>query len=180
MSKPPQVESAGGGESTTRFLRLADRQLRPAYRLAGYLLGSSDEAEDAVQEAILRAWRAWPNLRDESRFAAWFEQIVANVCRDRGQRRSRLRALPLDDEMSVFARDPFRSALDRDEVGRALQALPAEQRAVIILRFWRDLPLEEIANRLALPLGTVKSRLHYGLRTMRGVIEPSALAEVSR
>jgi RNA polymerase sigma-70 factor (ECF subfamily) len=180
MSKPPQAEGGGGGESTTRFLRLADRQLRPAYRLAGYLLGSSDEAEDAVQEAILRAWRSWPNLREEDRFAAWFEQIVANVCRDRGQRRSRLRALPLDDEMSVFARDPFRSALDRDEVGRALQALPAEQRAVIVLRFWRDLPLEEIADRLALPLGTVKSRLHYGLRTMRGVIEPAAFAEVSR
>jgi RNA polymerase sigma-70 factor (ECF subfamily) len=82
--------------------------------------------------------------------------------------------------MSVFARDPFRTALDRDEVGRALQTLPAEQRAVIVLRFWRDLPLEEIANRLALPLGTVKSRLHYGLRAMRGVIEPGALVEVSQ
>ena len=53
-------------------------------------------------------------------------------------------------------------------------------RAVIVLRFWRDLPLEEIANRLALPLGTVKSRLHYGLRAMRGVIEPAALVEVSQ
>src|SRR5450759_916040 len=61
MSKPPQAEGGGGRESTTRFLRLADRPIRPAYRLAGYLLGSSDEAEDAVQEAILRAWRAWPN-----------------------------------------------------------------------------------------------------------------------
>ena len=180
MSRPPQTEGAGGEESTARSLRLADRQLRPAYRLAGYLLGSSDETEDAVQEAILRAWRSWPSLRDEDRFAAWFEQIVANVCRDRSQRRSRLRALPLDDEMSVFARDPFRTALDRDEVGRALQTLPAEQQVVIVLRFWRDLPLEEIANRLALPLGTVKSRLHYGLRAMRGVIEPGALVEVSQ
>ena len=180
MSRPPQAEAGGGDESTARFLRLADRQLRPAYGLACYLLGGSDEAEDAVQEAALRAWRAWPKLREEDRFAAWFEQIVANVCRDRGQRRSRLRAIPMDDEMSVLARDPFRAALDRDEVGRALQALPAEQRAVIVLRFWRDLPLEEIADRLALPLGTVKSRLHYGLRAMRAVIEPAALAEVSR
>jgi RNA polymerase sigma-70 factor (ECF subfamily) len=180
MSGLPQPERTGGQESTARFLSLADRQIRPAYRLAGYLLGSSDEAEDAVQDAILRAWRSWPNVRDESRFAAWFEQIVANVCRDRGQRRSRLRAMPLDDEMAAFTRDPFRVALDRDEVGRALQALPPEQRAVIVLRFWRDLPLEEIADRLALPLGTVKSRLHYGLRTMRGVIEPTVLAEVSR
>ena len=49
-----------------------------------------------------------------------------------------------------------------------------------MLRFWRDLPLEEIADRLALPLGTVKSRLHYGLRAMRGVIEPAAPVEVSR
>jgi RNA polymerase sigma-70 factor (ECF subfamily) len=88
--------------------------------------------------------------------------------------------MPLDDEMSVAARDQFRAALDRDEVGRALQALPVEQRTVVVLRFWRDLPLEEIADRLALPLGTVKSRLHYGLRAMREVIEPSALVEVSR
>ena len=180
MSSAWQTKRDGGEESTARFLRLADLQLRPAYRLAGYLLGSSDEAEDAVQEAILRAWRSWPKLRDEDRFAPWFERIVANVCRDHGQRRSRLRALPLDDEMAVFACDPFRAALDRDEVGRALRALPAEQRAVIVLRLWRDLPLEEIADRLALPPGTVKSRLHYGLRALREVIEPAALVEVSR
>lgn len=180
MNKAWEPEGGGGDESTARFLRLADRQLRPAYRLACYLLGGSDEAEDAVQEAIIRAWRAWPKLRDEGNFESWFDQIVANVCRDRGQKRGRLRAMPLDDEMSVAARDQFRAALDRDEVGRALQALPVEQRTVVVLRFWRDLPLEEIADRLALPLGTVKSRLHYGLRAMREVIEPSALVEVSR
>lgn len=180
MLRQPKVEGGGGDELTVRFLRLADRELRPAYRLAGYLLGSADEAEDAVQEAIIRAWRGWPNLRDENRFAVWFEQIVANVCRDRGQRRSRLRALPLDAKMVVVARDPFRAALDRDEVGRALQALPADQRAVVVLRYWRDLPLEEIAERLAVPLGTVKSRLHYGLLAMRNVIEPAGIVEVSQ
>jgi RNA polymerase sigma-70 factor, ECF subfamily len=166
-------------DSDDRFVQLADRQLRPAYRLAGYLLGDSSEAEDAVQDAIERAWRGWPKLRDETLFVSWFEKILVNVCRDRGRRR-RLDPISLGDDTRPGFGDPFRSLLDRDAIGRALMAMSPDQRAVVVLRFWRDLSLEEISSRLDLPLGTVKSRLHYGLEAMRGAMTFAAVAEASR
>jgi RNA polymerase sigma factor (sigma-70 family) len=168
-----------GPDSDSRFVRLADRQLRSAYRLAGYLLGDASEAEDAVQDAVERAWKGWPRLREESSFGPWFERILVNVCRDRGTRRSRIRPAELTD-IHTTAGDPFRALLDRDAIGRALAALPTDQRAVVVLRYWRDLSLEEISDRLDLPLGTVKSRLHYALEAMRGAMKIAALAEVSR
>ena len=72
----------------------------------------------------------------------------------------------MNDELGVVAADPFRAALARDAVGRALERLSPEQRVVVVLRYWRDMPLEQIATRLELPLGTVKSRLHYALRLL--------------
>jgi RNA polymerase sigma-70 factor (ECF subfamily) len=166
-------------ESNERFVSLADRQLRSAYRLAGYLLGDASEAEDAVGDAIERAWRAWPKLRDETLFEAWFNRILVNVCRDRASRRGRVQSIELTDDLHVIHHDPFRRLLDRDAIGRALGALSMDQRVVVVLRYWRDMPLEEIANRLDVPLGTVKSRLHYGLEAMRGAMTCAAAAEAS-
>jgi RNA polymerase sigma-70 factor (ECF subfamily) len=166
--------------SEERFVTLADRQLRPAFRLAGYLLGDASEAEEAVQDAIERAWKGWPRLRDEAQFGPWFDRILVNVCRDRGRRRGRLQPVEITDDLAIVPVDPFRRLLDRDEIGRALVALSADQRAVVVLRYWRDLSLEEISEYLDLPLGTVKSRLHYGLQAMRGAVTFAAVAEVSR
>ena len=77
--------------------------------------------------------------------------------------------LEINEEIAgdVYARDAFRDALARDEVGRLVQTLPLDQQMVVALRFWRDLSLEEIADQLDLPLGTVKSRLHYAMRALR-------------
>jgi len=164
------ADRIGGVASDERFLRLADRELRLAHGLAAYLLGSSSEAEDAVQEAIIRAWRGWPRLRDEERFQPWFERILLNVCRDRAKRRGRLRVVELEPLITLSVSDPFKAMLDRDAIGRALSMLPTDQRAVVVLRFWRDLSLEDIAYRLEVPVGTVKSRLHHGLRALRGTM----------
>jgi RNA polymerase sigma factor (sigma-70 family) len=166
--------------SAERFASLADRQLRPGYRLAGYLLGDAFEAEDAVQDAIERAWRAWPKMRDEALFEAWFQRILINVCRDRARRRGRIHSIELEADHHVSQLDPFRRLLDRDAIGRALAAMSVDQRAVVVLRFWRDMSLEEIANCLDVPLGTVKSRLHYGLEAMRGALGCAAAAEAVR
>jgi RNA polymerase sigma-70 factor (ECF subfamily) len=154
-----------------RFVRLTDAQLGRAFRLSGYLLGDAAEAEEATQEAILHAWRAWPKLRDAGRFGAWFDRIVVNVCRDRIRRRHGIRLVELSDE-GASAPDPFAAWLAQDTVGRALAHLPLDQRMVIVLRYWGDLSLDEIAYRLAIPLGTVKSRLHYALRALRTAIGP--------
>ena len=159
------------------FQELMDRRARYAFRLAGYLLGDSVSAEDAVQDAIERAWRAWPRLRDQTSFGPWFDRILVNVCRDSMRRRGRDRVV----EYSFGSvDDPFRSIFDRDELGRALRRLPVDQRVVVVLRFWRDLPVDEIADLLDVPPGTVKSRLHYALDSLRGEISRGQRLEASR
>jgi RNA polymerase sigma-70 factor (ECF subfamily) len=155
----------------TAFATALNAELTMAYRLAGYLLADAAEAQDAVQEASLRAWRGWPRLRQRDRFRAWFSQILVNVCRTRLRHRARHRALDID-EVDVEDADPFRSALARDAVGRALSALSPELRMVVMLRYWGDLSLAEIADRLAIPIGTVKSRHHAALHTLRRRIGP--------
>jgi RNA polymerase sigma factor (sigma-70 family) len=161
------------------FVDLADRVLDDAYRLAGYLLGDSTEAEDAVQDALTRSWLAWGTLRDQERFEAWFDRILVNVCRDRLRKRRGVRIEELNDELVVYTEDPFRAALAKNEVDLLLHVLNPDQRVVVGLRFWKDLSLQQIADTLGVPLGTVQSRLHYALRAMRDEAERSTRPTVS-
>jgi RNA polymerase sigma factor (sigma-70 family) len=156
-------------DESADFVALVQAELPGSYRLAGYLLGCAEDAEDATCEAVARAWQARARLRDPDRFAAWFGRIVSNVCYDRLRQRRGVRTIEIEDGMTEdpVARDPFRDALARDEVGRLIRRLPPDQQVIVGLRFWRDLPLGEIAERLDLPLGTVKSRLHYAMRSLR-------------
>jgi RNA polymerase sigma-70 factor (ECF subfamily) len=154
----------------TAFVAALEAELAIAYRLAGYLLADSAEAQDAVQEASVRAWRGWANLRDRDRFHAWFSQILVNVCRTRLRQRSKRRTLDVDD-IDLETGDPFRAALARDAIGRALSALSLELRMVVVLRYWGELSLAEIADRLRIPIGTVKSRHFAALRVLRRRIE---------
>lgn len=169
--------SVGSGPSSERdadahqvFMRLADASLATSYRLAAHLLGDPADAEDATQEALLLAWRGWPRLRDSERFGAWFDRILVNVCYERLRRHRRSPTVELPDEVGGVA-DVAAAALARDSVGRALLGLTPEQRIVVVLRFWRDLSIEEIADRLEVPSGTVRSRLHYALQSLRAEID---------
>ena len=153
------------------FVTALEAELSMAYRLAGYLMADSAEAQDAVQEASVRAWRAWKDLREQDRFHAWFSQILVNVCRTRLRQLGRRRTLDVDD-MDLESGDPFRASLARDTVGRALSVLSNELRIVVVLRYWGELSLAEIADRLKIPIGTVKSRHHAALKALRRRIEP--------
>jgi RNA polymerase sigma-70 factor (ECF subfamily) len=153
------------------FVELAERVLDDSYRLAGYLLGDASEAEDAVQEALTRGWQAWASLRDKDRFEPWFDRILVNICRDKLRKRRGARLEELNDDLAVYIEDPFRAALAKAEVERIMPVLSADQRIVVGLRFWRDLSLQQIADLLGLPLGTVQSRLHYALRALRAEAE---------
>ncbi len=153
----------------TDFVRLVQPELAGAYRLAGLLLRDATEAEDATQDALEKAWQAWPKLRQADRFGAWFDRIVVNVCHDRLRRRRGVKIMELDEEIATQPRyeDPFRQALARDEVGRLVRTLSPDHQIVVALRFWRDLTVEEIADRMQVSPGTVKSRLHYAMRALR-------------
>jgi RNA polymerase sigma-70 factor, ECF subfamily len=160
------TNSTGAGEAW--FEVLGPAELGRAFRLACFVLGDARDAEDATQDAISRAWARRDQLRDRERGQAWFDQILVNTCRQRlRQRRPRVRWLSIEPDVIAQAKDPFAQVIARDEVLRALDLLTTEHRLVVVLRYWADLPLEAIAERLETPLGTVKSRLHYALGQLR-------------
>jgi RNA polymerase sigma-70 factor (ECF subfamily) len=155
-------------EGVDRLRRLTRNEINRAYRMAGLILGNAADGEDATQDALLRAWRSVGSLRDPDRFEHWFDQILINACRDRLRRRRVVRFIELDPDRSTTAAvDPFRQVYERDRALRAMSVLDGELRMVVVLRFWADLSLEEVAVRLGWPLGTVKSRLHRALALMR-------------
>jgi RNA polymerase sigma factor (sigma-70 family) len=160
------------------FLQAAHRDLDRAYRLAGLILGSADDAADVTHDALIKAWRGRAGLRDPARFTAWFDRILVNLCRDRLRRGRRVRFIPIDDApLGVIAADPFRRVLDDDELGRAMGGLDGEARVLVNLRYWADLTVEDIAARLDVPAGTVKSRLHRALGHMRERLAADAREE---
>ena len=160
---------------------LLSRHLDRAYRLAGLILGNSADAEDATHDAAIRAWQSAGSLRDVDSFDAWFDRIVVNACRDRIRRNRRVRFVPIEpaepaeqqdqqdqrDPLEQRAADPFAALLDRDEALGAIRILGPDERAVVVLHYWAGLPLTDVAERLGWPVGTVKTRLHRALETMR-------------
>jgi RNA polymerase sigma-70 factor (ECF subfamily) len=155
-------------ERSEQFVALATASLDRAYRLAGLILSDAGEAEDAVGDALERAWSGFARLRDDAGFNAWFDRILVNGCRDRLRRRRIVRFIPLEaghDRPST--NDAFRRVIDRDELLRAMDRLDDDERVVIALHFWADLTLADVASRTGWPIGTVKSRLHRALQRMR-------------
>ena len=152
------------------FRQLSARHVQSAYRLAWAILGDAGDAEEAAQDAFTSAWRQRFTLRDAGRFDAWFGRILVNCCRDRLRRRAREPRLTTTDLDGVFA-DHSRETLERDELYREIARLDPEQRIVVILRFWQDMAVDDIAERLGIPPGTVKSRLHRSMGRLRVALE---------
>ena len=163
-------------ETEASFERLVVDHLNRAYRLAAVILGSTDDAEEAVSDAALLAWRSRKGLRDPDRFEAWFSRIVVNTCRDRLRSRRRRPVVEVFPTAPNEASEPgdFRELIHtRDELARAFELLSADDRITLVLRFWADLSIESIAERLGIPSGTVKSRLHHALARLRaGLRDP--------
>ena len=160
---------AGDEEAFASLARAAgDRLLAIAFRI----LRDLGLAEDAVQQALVAAWRELPSLRDVERFDAWLHRLLVNACY-RELRRGRpwatnVRVLPVD---GPAAPDDLVSVVARDQLERGFRRLPAEQRAVFVFHHYLDLSLPEVADQLGVPLGTVKSRLHYATNTLRAALE---------
>jgi RNA polymerase sigma-70 factor (ECF subfamily) len=165
--------SASGPRTLDAFEALSDRCLDDSYRLAAVLLRDPTEAQDMVHDAVLLGWRKFGSLRDPARFDAWFGRIVLNLCRDRLRQRRRglVREAALGAEMELGRRDEFGLVAQRDAIAAAFPRLDPDLQVVVALRFYRDLQLEAIAELLGIPVGTVKSRLHTGLRRLRAELE---------
>jgi RNA polymerase sigma-70 factor (ECF subfamily) len=162
------VAAAEGGQAT--FESLLATCARHAFDLACAMLGDPQDAEDAVQEAALKAWAKFGGLRPDSSFRAWFLTIVANQCRSmRRTRWWRLRhALELPEVPLAGHED---RAVSRLDLVSLLRQLPPEQQGLLYLYFELDLPHAEIGRILRLRTGTVKTRLHRVVTRLRRSVE---------
>lgn len=163
------VEEGQAGRTLDGFEALSDRCLDDSYRLASVVLRDPVEAEDIVHDAVLLGWRKFASLRDPSRFDAWFGRIVLNLCRDRlrARQRGRIREAQMGAALELGRRDDFVSVAQREALDAAFPKLDPNLQLVVALRFYRDMQLDDIAELLGIPLGTVKSRLHTGLERLR-------------
>lgn len=146
------------------FAMHVDRCFAIAYRI----LRDVERAEDATQQALLLAWRDLPQLRDAERFEPWLQRLLINQCYQMAGRQRRwishIRTLPME---TAVERDPYLAIEEREILDHAFAGLSPEQRAVFVLHHHIGLPLGSIASTLDVPLGTVKSRLHYATRLLR-------------
>jgi RNA polymerase sigma-70 factor (ECF subfamily) len=164
----------GDREAFDALARLTgDRCMAIAFRI----LRDFDHADDAVQAALLTAWREIGALRDPDLFEPWLHRILTNACYAEARRRRRwtegIRLLPSEP---VHGPDDFLSIETRDQLERGFRRLTVEQRAVLVFHHYLGLPLPEVAQRLGLPLGTVKSRMHHAKRALRAGLEADARA----
>jgi RNA polymerase sigma factor (sigma-70 family) len=137
------------------------------------ILRNEYAAQDAVQDAFIEAWRSLPGLRDPDRFDAWMRRLLVRVCYKRAGRSRRVDAVEIrltpGDEPAIAG---YERELDtHDQLERGLTRLSAEQRAVVVLVYYLDLPLAEAAQSLGVPLGTAKSRLNRATSALRASIE---------
>jgi RNA polymerase sigma-70 factor (ECF subfamily) len=164
------VERAGRGDHDA-FAALVDGSIARLDAAARLILRDPELARDAVQDALVRAWRDLPGLRDPGRFDAWLHRLTVNACLDLIRRRRRrvmeVELMPIHDR-----RTPDLTSVvdDRDQLDRALQRLEPEARAVVILRYYLGMTVPDIAAALGIPLGTAKARLHRSIALMRPTV----------
>jgi RNA polymerase sigma-70 factor (ECF subfamily) len=143
---------------------IGDRFVATSHRI----LGDINLAEDAAQQALLDVWQHLPQLRDPARFEAWSYRLLVRACYAEGRKNRRwapnLRVLSADEPIQT---DEVGLVIDRDLLEGAFRGLSLNHRTVVVLHHYLDLPLDQVAEVLGVPPGTVASRFHYALRAMR-------------
>jgi RNA polymerase sigma-70 factor (ECF subfamily) len=175
------VRAQHGDEGAFASLAVAvgDRLHAVAHRI----LRDVDLAEDATQQALLSIWRDLPQLRDPARFDAWSYRLLVRACYAEARRARRsatnLRLLPAHEPVGP---DAMSTIVDRDQLERGFRRLSVEHRAVVVLHHYLDLSVPDVAEVLAIPAGTVRSRLHYAMRGLRAALnaDSSTAREAAR
>jgi RNA polymerase sigma-70 factor, ECF subfamily len=174
------VEQAQRGDREA-FAILARTHGDRLMAIAQRILRDVGRAEDAVQQTLVIAWRELPGLRDPDRFDAWLHRLLVNASYAEARTwrtwNANVRLLPVDGPAGP---DEAISIDDRDRLERGFRRLPMDQRAMLVYTHYLGLGPTEIADRLGIPVGTARSRLHYAHRAMRAAIEaderPAAVA----
>jgi len=168
------VELAQRGDQEA-FMDLVRSRGGRLFAIAHRIRRDGDRGEDALQDALVIAWRDLPGLRDPDRFDAWVHRLLTNVCvaqatRER-RRTANLRLLPLD---GPAAPDDLLGVVTRDQLDRGFRRLTPEERAVLVLHHFVGYTPSEIAELLGVSGGTIRSRLHHAHRAMRAALDAEA------
>jgi RNA polymerase sigma-70 factor (ECF subfamily) len=159
------------------FAELVRLSIDKLYAIARLILADADRAQDATQETLILAWRDITALRDPDRFEAWLRRLLVNACYKEARRNRRRWSIETDVlRVDPGMPDTSRLVADRDELERGFQRLDPDQRILLVLHYYVGLPLQETADALGLPLGTVKSRLYRATRALRARLDADARA----
>ena len=168
------VDAAQHGDQAA-FMDLVRSRGGRLFAIAHRILRDVDRAEDAVQDALVIAWRDLPSLRDPDRFDPWVHRLLTNVCISQATRERRrtanLRVLPLD---GPSAPDDLLGVVTRDQLDQGFRRLTPDERAVLVLHHYVGYAPTEIAEVLGVPAGTIRSRLHHAHRAMRAALDAEA------
>ena len=169
----------GDEEAFDEIVREAGgRLLAVAWRI----LRDLPAAEDSVQRAFVTAWRELPRLRDPDRLDAWLYRLLVRACaaERHGLARLRLRVADLGaDAIIDVGRDAAQGIAERDALERAFGRLSRDERSIIVLRYYEDLPVEAIAEALNIPSGTAKSRLYHARSALRAALDAESRLSVT-
>lgn len=159
------------------FESLVRPEIERLYGLAGLLLSDRSRAEDAVQEALLKAWRDLPQLRDAGKFGAWLRRLVVNASHDEGRRLGRRRReVELTPGHDRGVASDLDGLLDRDELSRAFRRLKEDERTAVALRYFMDLSTADAAATMGIREVTYRSRLHRAIKALGAALAADARA----
>jgi len=165
------VERARDGDHDA-FATLAARAISRLDGAAWLILRDVDQAKDAVQDALVRAWRDLPTLRDPERFDAWLHRLLVRACIDEARRLRRHRMDVEFEALNAAAIGGIETVVaDREQLERGFSRLSPDLRAVLVLRHYLGLPLLDVAAVLGIPLGTAQSRLHRAAGQLRAWLD---------
>ena len=148
------------------------------HAVAHRMLRDASLAEDASQQTLLTAWQQLPRLRDPDAFEGWCYRLLVNACHTEWRRRKRAigdLTTPMP-AVEPHAPDELSPVVDRDVLERAFARLSMDHRIVVVLRYYQDLAVPEIARLLGIREGTAKSRLYHAMRGLRAALEADARA----
>ena len=165
------AQAGDKGAFTTLASARADRFLAASHRI----LRDLALAEDATQQALLNMWRDLPQLRDPARFDAWSYRLLVRACYAEASQTRRwapnIRLLPAREPTAA---DELSMVVNRDQLDRGFRRLSLDHRTVLVMHHYLDLSLDQVAEALDIPVGTVASRLHYAIRAMRAALDADA------
>jgi RNA polymerase sigma-70 factor, ECF subfamily len=157
------------------FTALASSSYSRLHRVAQNILSDLALADDATQEAVVDIWRHLPQLREPRRFEAWSYRILVNACYAEARKAKRwMPGLASGRDEDPRSAEVLSSVVFRDQLERGFRRLPIDQRAVVVLHHYLDLPLDKVAEVLDIPAGTVHSRHHRAMQALRAALEADA------